>query len=622
MAGAFTGTKDRSSTAETPGGRSAAKGIALARHRLVHGHLDEPNFEHDLNLMFVRNELAAQGTLLLLAVIFSLASMFWAHWTQAMIWLALVIAAKVLLLELCKKYQATPVAEIDLKVWRKRLLLAEATNGSVWAGFALVGSGLTTSTVQTDMFSSHVFVFASLIVILAIRMTLASTRMPILYVGTVPMTVAVVGRLVLQGDFFYLALASMAVGVHVYFVFLAKGLNATAMQLLRFRAQKDDLIAELEEAKAISDEARRRAEEANVAKSRFLATMSHELRTPLNAILGFSEVMHAEIMGPMENKLYKEYAGNIHQSGSHLLHLINEILDLSRIEAGRYDLNEAHVRLVDIVDDCHRLLKLRLEGKALKIIEDFDETLAPLWVDERAMRQIFLNLLSNAYKFTPRGGEITLSIGRTSDGGQYMSVRDTGPGIPKDEIPKVMQAFGQGSLAHKNAEGGTGLGLPIVKNLVELHGGRFELKSELRKGTQVTAYFPAARVLEQVPPLQPLGQERHRPAGSAPSQAQQPLANNAPLQSRAAPRALRASSPAPARASAIARPRRRADRLRRRPDQLQHLLLDATVLNHGLNRTLNLFAPAIGLQQLVTAQIRPAQHVPDDIVADPRDHPA
>ena len=156
-----------------------------------------------------------------------------------------------------------------------------------------------------------------------------------------PMTVAVVGRLLLQGDFFHLALASMAVGVHVYFVFLAKGLNATAMQMLRFRAQKDLLIAELEEAKAISDEARRRAEEANVAKSRFLATMSHELRTPLNAILGFSEVMHAEIMGPMENKLYKEYAGNIHQSGSHLLHLINEILDLSRIEAGRYELNEA-----------------------------------------------------------------------------------------------------------------------------------------------------------------------------------------------------------------------------------------------------------------------------------------
>ena len=229
--------------------------------------------------------------------------------------------------------------------------------------------------------------------------------------------------------------------------------------------------------------------------------MSHELRTPLNAILGFSEVMHAEIMGPMQNKLYREYAGNIHSSGSHLLHLINEILDLSRIEAGRYELNEAAVRLIDVVDDCHRLLKLRLEGKALKIVEAFDESLPPVWVDERAIRQVVLNLMSNALKFTPRSGQITLTVGRTESGGQYISVRDTGPGIPKEEIPKVMQAFGQGSLAHKTAEGGTGLGLPIVKNLVELHGGTFELTSEVRKGTVVTACFPRQRVLEPAKPV-------------------------------------------------------------------------------------------------------------------------
>jgi two-component system cell cycle sensor histidine kinase PleC len=556
MTGAHTQIDGRKS-ATAQGGRQAARGVSIARHRLVNGTDAEPDFEHDLNLMFVRNELAAQGTLLFLAVIFSLASMFWAHWSQAVVWLALVIGAKVLLLELCRRYVATPAAEIDLKFWRRRLMFAEGTNGAVWAGFALVGSSLTTvappavpiapaELLSAGAFSSHVFVFASLIVVLAIRMTLASPRLPILYIGTIPLTVAVVARLVLQGDFFYLALASMAVGVHVYFVFLAKGLNATAVQLLRFRAQKDDLIAELEEAKAISDVARLRAEEANVAKSRFLATMSHELRTPLNAILGFSEVMHAEIMGPIENKVYKEYAGNIHQSGSHLLHLINEILDLSRIEAGRYDLNESAVRLVDIVDDCHRLLKLRLEGKALRIVEELDDTLPPMWVGERALRQVFLNLLSNAFKFTPRGGEITLCTGRLPDGGQFMRVRDTGPGIPKDEIPKVMEAFGQGSLAHQTAEGGTGLGLPIVKNLVELHGGRFELTSELRKGTVVTAYFPAKRVLEQVPPLQPLGQERHRPV-DAPTPVERQLAQ--PVQ--ASPPVQPTQQPAPTQPAAV-----------------------------------------------------------------------
>src|SRR5690606_12781721 len=130
--------------------------------------------------------------------------------------------------------------------------------------------------------------------------------------------------------------------------------------------------------------------------------------------------------------------------------------------------------------------------------------------DERAMRQICLNLFSNALKFTPRGGRITLSAYRDTAGGQTLSTRDTGPGIPREEIPRIMQAFGQGSLAHENAEGGTGLGLPIVKSLVELHEGVFELRSELRKGTEVLVTLPRQRVMETLPPLQPLGHERHR----------------------------------------------------------------------------------------------------------------
>ena len=484
--------------------------IRETRERLVHGTTLKPEFEYELTLMFVRNELSAQATILFLAAIFSLASMFWAPWTQAVIWLMLVIAAKVILLECCRRFQALPPGEVNVRQWRRRLIVAEAVSGIAWAGFALVGMNSAAPETKEYLFSSHVFIFASLIVVLAIRMTFASTVMPILYIGTIPMTVAVVARLLLLQDFFYVALASMAIGVHVYFVFLAKGLNSTALAMLEFRAQKDALIAELAEAKSISDEARQRAEDANIAKSRFLATMSHELRTPLNAILGFSEVMKAEIMGPLENATYREYAGNIHHSGSHLLKLINEILDLSRIEAGRYELNEEPVRLGDVIEDCHRLLKLRGESKGLHIVEQVDAGLPPIWADERAIRQVCLNLLSNALKFTPRGGTITLSAAVSGDGGQLLRVRDTGPGIPKEEIPKVMQAFGQGSLAHQTAEGGTGLGLPIVKKLVELHGGTFELKSELRKGTEVTAYFPRQRSLQVVPPLQPLGQERHR----------------------------------------------------------------------------------------------------------------
>ncbi len=478
------------------------------REQLVQGSDIKPEFRYDLLAMFVRNELGAIATIQLLAVIFALASMFWAPIREAIAWLLLVIFAKVALLELCRRFLAVARDEVDIKLWTRRLVLAELIGGMVWAGFALVGQG------TTDQ-ASHVFIFASLIVVLAIRMTFASTVMPILYVGTIPMTLAVVARLVLLGHPFYWAMASMAVGVHVYFVFLAKGLNSTALAMLEFRAEKDALIGELEKEKAISDEARRRAEAANIAKSRFLATMSHELRTPLNAILGFSEVMKTEILGPMQNPTYKEYATNIHESGRHLLHLINEILDLSRIEAGRYELHEEPARLSDIVEDCHRLLKLRAESKGLKFVFDIEDTLPQIWVDERAIRQICLNLVSNALKFTPKGGHITITLAQTPDGGQMLVVKDTGPGIPEDEIPKVLQAFGQGSLAHQTAEGGTGLGLPIVQNLVELHGGTFELKSELRKGTEAFVYLPRQRVLQAVHPLQPLGQERHRPAPPA-----------------------------------------------------------------------------------------------------------
>ncbi len=500
--------------------KRASSTMRQHREKLAHGSEIRPEFEYELLSMFARNELGAAITMPAMATFFSLSAMFWAPAFQAGLWLVLVIAAKQVLLKVAKRFLAQPRADIDIKLWRRYFIMAELLNGLTWAGFALVGTGMLGRTLfpeslfggneTTLLFSSHVFIFASLIILLAIRMTFASTLLPILHAGTIPMTAAVVGRLLMLGDPFYLALASMAIGVHVYFVFLAKGLNSTAVAMLEFRAQKDLLISELEEEKLISDGARRRAESANKAKSRFLATMSHELRTPLNAIMGFSEVMKTEVFGEMTNPTYKEYAENIHHSGAHLLNLINEILDLSRIEAGRYELHEEPIRITDMAEDCHRLLKLRADTKGLQIVEDFEPGLSQIWADQRAIRQIILNLMSNALKFTPRGGTITVTIAMAADGGQYLAVRDTGPGIPDEEIPKVLEAFGQGSLAHQTAEGGTGLGLPIVRSLIELHGGKFDLSSELRKGTIATITLPRRRILESMMPLQPLGQERHR----------------------------------------------------------------------------------------------------------------
>jgi two-component system cell cycle sensor histidine kinase PleC len=494
--------------------------VKAARDRLTRGGEFKPEFEYELMAMFAKNELSAAVTIWALAAIFSLASMFWAPWAQGCMWLFLVISSKIILLQLCRRFVAQTNADSDLSVWRRRFFLAELFNGIVWAGFALVGMDNQTPSEQSAVFSSHVFIFASLIVLLAVRMTFTSSMTSLLYVGTIPMTIAVVVRLVSLQEPFYYALATMAVGVHIYFIFLAKGLQQTTLQMLEFRAQKDILIAELHEEKLVSDEARKRAEAGSKAKSRFLATMSHELRTPLNAIMGFSEVMKDELFGEHTTPVYRDYSRDIYESGRHLLQLINEILDLSRIEAGRYELVEERAHLGDIAQDCQRLLTLRANAKGLQVALHVAPDLPQVWIDVRAMRQICLNLLSNAIKFTPKGGSVIITVAPTPDGGQRLSVRDTGPGIPADEIPKVLQAFGQGSLAHETAEGGTGLGLPIVKSLIELHDGSFDLQSELRKGTEVWVTLPAKRVLATVAPLQPLGAERHRQVVPPPSSRQ------------------------------------------------------------------------------------------------------
>ncbi|MEN0001487.1 MAG: HAMP domain-containing sensor histidine kinase [Pseudomonadota bacterium] len=282
----------------------------------------------------------------------------------------------------------------------------------------------------------------------------------------------------------------------LFFSFISLRLHRAALVGLSYRNENQTLIAELEMAKSISDEARRRAEEANLAKSRFLASMSHELRTPLNAILGFSEAMNTEVFGPLENDHYRGYAGDIHESGQHLLNLINEILDLSRVEAGKYELREEALHLGVVVDDCVNLVRMKADAKSIKIKAMVQPGLPKLVADEKSLRQIVLNIISNALKFTPAGGLVTIKAGLTSSGGQYITVSDNGPGIPEEEIPIVLSAFGQGSIAIKSAEQGTGLGLPIVQALVQMHGGTFELKSKLREGTVATARFPAKRVLD------------------------------------------------------------------------------------------------------------------------------
>jgi two-component system, cell cycle sensor histidine kinase PleC len=441
----------------------------------------------------------------LLAIVIAGIATLWTPWIKAAAWLAGVLVGNAVLMLLCRRLQSTNTNDVRIELWRRRFIAAEFFNGTLWAALVFLPAA-------GDQSFPLIFMFAVMIVVMAMR-TLTASNLPITSVtGTLPITVAIVLRFVVAGEMLYLVMAGLAIGAQVFFILLARQFHITVLAMLGLRAEKDVLIAELEQAKSVSDEARRRAEEANLAKSRFLATMSHELRTPLNAILGFSEVLKDEILGRHNVEAYKEYSADIHKSGKHLLNLINEILDLSRIEAGRYELKEEAVSLVAVVDECRHLLKLKAEQRDITIHENFESRLPRIWADERAIRQIVLNLLTNAIKFTPNGGEVRLIVGWTAGGGQYLSVADTGPGIPEDEIPTVLQTFGRGSLAHKNAEEGSGLGLPIVAKLVELHGGTFNLRSKLREGTVATAAFPSNRVITALPPISDPPSEERRTA--------------------------------------------------------------------------------------------------------------
>jgi two-component system cell cycle sensor histidine kinase PleC len=482
--------------------RLAAQYVRDARDRLTSTSGTRPAFDIELLRLYASNRLSASLVMLLLVGTVGLLSGLWTGAVMAGSWTASVLVIHAVIVTKCRQFLDLPVGEIDAPRWRLRFILLDLFYGLAWM-FILIHP------VGFDDSSSTFMLFVMLLVV-AVSSMLASSLPVAVYAATLPVTAAIALDFLLHGSLRNYILAAMALSAQGYFAALAYRLYSSTLATLEARAEKDALIGELEQAKAISDEARRRAEAANISKSRFLAQMSHELRTPLNAILGFSEVMKTEVFGEHAIPAYKEYSADIHNSGVHLLGLINEILDLSRIEAGRYELNEESVSLTAIVEDCHHLLKLRATNRGITLHEMFEPELPRLWADERAIRQICLNLLSNAIKFTPQGGEIWLKVGWTASGGQYMSVKDTGAGIPEEEIPVVLASFGQGSNSIKSAEQGAGLGLPIAKSLIDLHGGTFVLKSKLRIGTEVICTFPPERVVaaiapiaEQAPPIVP-----------------------------------------------------------------------------------------------------------------------
>jgi signal transduction histidine kinase len=235
------------------------------------------------------------------------------------------------------------------------------------------------------------------------------------------------------------------------------------------------------------------ADEANRAKSDFLTGMSHELRTPLNAILGFSEIIRDQHLGPVGTPRYAEYANDVHNSGRHLLALIDDILDLAKIDAGKVELQEEAVDIARLIDDSTILVRDQAAKAGVALVVAKSGALPPMRADRRLLKQVLLNLLSNAIKFTPRGGRIAAEADYDPQRGLVLSVSDTGIGMSMEDIAKAMSPYGQVDSTMSREHKGTGLGLPISRALVKLHDGEFILTSNPGHGTTITITLPAAR---------------------------------------------------------------------------------------------------------------------------------
>lgn len=469
--------------------------ISSARENVAVEQGSSLNFRYELLVLYAQNQRSIPTALPFICTIFAVISLIWVPVELVAFWLASVFVTHGVLLVMCRNFLKTRPSKTRPSGWEDKFSIAEFFCGLTIAGaalFMLVGN-------VPEQYSGNfvqAVVFGFVILIMSLRMILANNSLTMMYSSSLPISLSSVAIYSYQWQISNLVFIGLIIMAQYYYSAYTRRQFKTSLAMLSFRAEKEALFGELEQSKIISDEARKRAEEANIAKSRFLATMSHELRTPLNAIIGFSEVMKDEMFGTHGNPVYKEYSGDIHKSGGHLLELINDILDLSRIEAGRYTLQEEVVNVSDSIEKSIRLVELRANEKGIQITRKIQEDIPNLWVDAKAFHQILLNLLSNASKFTPNNGNIIVYAWLDKLSGLSVAVRDDGPGIPKDEIPHILSQFGQGSLAHETAAEGAGLGLPIIRGLVEMHEGKFSLQSELGQGTVVTVHMPKDRVVK------------------------------------------------------------------------------------------------------------------------------
>jgi two-component system cell cycle sensor histidine kinase PleC len=380
-------------------------------------------------------------------------------------------------------YQYYDDSEGDVESWLQCFVMIQAFGSLAWGLMPWLcwepGNTL-----------NHMFLATCVMAVIAGLVAARGSNMKMYMANLLPLTAMTCARFVLGGS-----TADILMGLAAPFVALQMWYTGRPLVLrmgedARLRFKVEDLARELEEAR---DEALRKkfeAEAANASKTAFLANMSHELRTPLNAILGFSEIIAQECFGPVGSERYRDYAGDIHASGAHLLSLINDLLDVAKIEAGRMDIAPRVLDAARTFDIALKLIGIKAREKNQNLDISVDNNAPPLYGDERAIKQILINLVSNAVKFTPLGGRIEVVGSRAANGDFQLMVRDNGPGIPRDKVEHIFQPFNQVDNRFDRQAGGTGLGLSLVRGLAELHHGRAWVESEYGRGCAVFVTLP------------------------------------------------------------------------------------------------------------------------------------
>jgi signal transduction histidine kinase len=338
------------------------------------------------------------------------------------------------------------------------------------------------------------FLVALMLGVTSASQALLISRIQLALLNPMLVIVPMSARFIAVGDSIFIPLGFLG------FIYVAL-LSAVAIRFNKTLLDNWALNISLKRTKTELEAAKETAESANMAKSEFLANMSHELRTPLNAIAGFADIMRLQTFGAVGHPKYVEYVGDIRESADHLSRLINDILNLSRIEARIVDLEEEIVDVQHAVGDCITMIAEKARTERVSCVVDLAQDELPgLWADRLRLKQIVTNLLSNAVKFTPAGGTLTVTARADEAHGYYVQVADTGIGIAPDDLPKALSRFGQVDGALNRRYEGTGLGLPLAKSLVELHGGRLEIESVVNVGTTVTVCFPRERIVSNAAP--------------------------------------------------------------------------------------------------------------------------